>query len=727
MTARLASKTGRDLDMQWNEEMKRPRDNRQMFLRGSKPSLLGWMLLALGCKDSEVMENPMGESTETTREAPPPTRSEDEGSASDGGKASTGEVLNEATSEGTLETSATENLPTEVVDDAYLVRQGEALTIDAANGNGVLQNDRGAMGERLAAVEQTMTSVESGATIRFFGDGSLEYLPASTPIWWGEDSFVYTAINALGETGTANVRIVVSPTAIPLERIAAGVGGFAIDGDATDEYRGRVVSGAGDVNGDGYADLLVGADEADPNDAENSGRTYVVFGGTREPEVSLSRIAQGVGGFVINGETAGDGSGRSVSGADDVNGDGYPDLIIGSSVAEPGGASGSGRIYVVFGGVVDSPVLLANVAEGIGGFAILGEGFNDFLGRSVSGTGDVNGDGYADLLVGASGANPNDASDSGRSYVVFGGASESPVSLASIAEGLGGFAIDGEAATDSSGLSVSGAGDVNGDGYADLLVGAPGAANGASFSGKSYVVFGGFLESPVSLASVAAGTGGFAINGESAGDVSGLSVSGAGDVNGDGYADLLVGARDADPNGASRSGRSYVVFGGAVESPVSLVSIAVGEGGFVIDGEVADDLSGCSVSGAGDVNGDGYADLLIGAYRADPNGAASSGRSYLVFGGDLDSPVSLTSIANGIGGFAMDGEATDVESESGASVSGAGDVNGDGYTDLFVGGSGGGTSYIRRGYVIFGGDFTLSATPPNQSPRGTQSPLEVLP
>ena len=136
---------------------------------------------------------------------------------------------------------------------------------------------------------------------------------------------------------------------------------------------------------------------------------------------------------------------------------------------------------------------------------------------------------------------------------------------------------------------------------------------------------------PVNLSDVAAGTGGFVINGIDLGDLSGFSVSGAGDVNGDGLADLIVGALNADPGGNSRAGESYVVFGKADTAPVSLMDVAAGTGGFVINGIDSDDLSGWSVSGAGDVNGDGLTDLIVGAYGADPGGNTAAGESYMVF------------------------------------------------------------------------------------------------
>ncbi len=500
---------------------------------------------------------------------------------------------------------------------------------------------------------------------------------------------------------------------IELSDVASGTGGFVINGIDAFDLSGFSVSAAGDVNGDGLADLIVGAQWADANGENNAGESYVIFGKTDGTAVDLSTIASGTGGFIINGFDADDHSGVSVCGAGDVNGDDLADLIVGARDANPGGASQGGVSYVVFGKADGAAVELSAVAMGTGGFAINGVDAFDFSGFSVSGAGDVNGDELADLIVGARNANSGGNIDAGESYVVFGKADGAAVELSAVAMGTGGFVINGIDAYDSSGISVSGAGDVNGDGLADLIVGADRAdPGGRGYAGESYVVFGKASGTAVELSVVASGTGGFVINGINGsggggelppvGDRSGGSVSGAGDVNGDGLADLIIGAREADPGGDSLAGESYVVFGKADGTAVELSAIVSGTGGFVINGIDPSDRSGSSVSGAGDVNGDGLADLIVGAWAASPGGDSRAGESYLVFGKADGTPVELSTIASGTGGFVING--IDVADYSGISVSEAGDVNGDGLADLIIGAERadpGGDSFSGESYVVF--------------------------
>lgn len=198
---------------------------------------------------------------------------------------------------------------------------------------------------------------------------------------------------------------------------------------------------------------------------------------------------------------------------------------------------------------------------------------------------------------------------------------------------LQGFIINGIASGDLSGYSVSNAGDINGDGIDDLVIGASGSGINGNVSGQSYVVFGssnGFV--PIINLSTLNGSNGFTINGLAAGDQLGYSVSDAGDINGDGIDDLIIGANLASPNGVSNAGRSYVIFGSRSGFGANFnLSKLNGSNGFIINGIALGDRSSTSVSRAGDVNGDGVDDLIIGARSASPNGE-TSGQAYVVFG-----------------------------------------------------------------------------------------------
>ncbi|WP_048753219.1 integrin alpha, partial [Crocosphaera watsonii] len=338
--------------------------------------------------------------------------------------------------------------------------------------------------------------------------------------------------------------------------------------------------------------------------------------------IDLSSL-DGSNGFVLNGIDEFDISGFSVSSAGDFNGDGFDDILIGARDADPNG--NAGESYIVFGkaGGFDGSFDLSSL-EGSNGFVLNGIDAFDRSGISVSSAGDVNGDGFDDILIGAFEADPNGNSSAGESYVVFGkvGGFSSSFDLSSL-DGSNGFVLNGIDASDRSGISVSSAGDVNGDGFDDILIGAFTAdPNGNSFAGESYVVFGkaGGFDGSFDLSSLD-GSNGFALNGIERFDLSGRSVSSAGDVNGDGFDDILIGASTADPNGNREAGESYVVFGkaGGFSSIIDLSSLD-GSNGFILNGIDRYDDSGYSVSSAGDVNGDGFDDVIIGARFADPAG-----------------------------------------------------------------------------------------------------------
>ena len=352
--------------------------------------------------------------------------------------------------------------------------------------------------------------------------------------------------------------------------------------------------------------------------------------------IELSSL-NGIYGFRIKGETTNDYHGSTVASAGDINGDGFDDIIVGSAFASPDPSRlYTGASYVIFGTASGFAADFdLGTLNGSNGFQINGELFADFAGFLVGSAGDVNGDGFDDIIVGAYGADPNGHSRAGATYIVFGKDSGFPADLElSTLDGTNGFQINGEAQNDYSGYFATSAGDINADGYDDVIIGARFAdPNGLNNAGASYVVYGSGSAFPAVLnLSGLNGTNGFQINGEFEGDRSGIAAASAGDVNGDGLDDLVIGAYYAGPNGRN-SGSAYVVFASASGFPANFeLSSINGTNGFKVNGEGEFDGAGISVAPAGDVNGDGFADVFIGAYEARPNGVFRAGAGYVVFG-----------------------------------------------------------------------------------------------
>jgi hypothetical protein len=387
-----------------------------------------------------------------------------------------------------------------------------------------------------------------------------------------------------------------------------GTNGFVVTSSPSSCF-GCAVGTAGDVNGDGKDDLVVGA-PGWSTAAGDPGAAYVIFGQSNFPSSFSVDTLNGANGFVIYGDT--DRLGFSVNTAGDINGDGKTDLVLGAPFTY---SNQNGAAYVIFGQSSFPPFFNLSTLNGTNGFVVNGLDSRSRLGRSVNTAGDINGDGKADLVLGA----PLQG-NGGRTYVIFGQSSFPPSFDLFTLNGTNGFWVGGISPQDRSGFSVSAAGDVNGDGKDDLVLGDPSTY---SSRGAAYMIFGqNSFPSSFNLSTLN-GANGFVVYGIEPDSCSfGESVSAAGDINRDGKADIVVGGWCFDPTGAA-----YVIFGQSSFPASFNISTLNGTNGFIVRGISRGDGLGESVSTAGDMNGDGKDDIVLGAPRA----SYYAGVNYVIF------------------------------------------------------------------------------------------------
>lgn len=430
--------------------------------------------------------------------------------------------------------------------------------------------------------------------------------------------------------------------------------GFLLHGADIDDYLGMTVDLSGDLNGDGYDDVVVIASHDDTG-ASDGGTAYVIWGqaGSTRADVNVSVmtsadgfriLAQEAGNFLGNTTVISPQNSQFVDADGDFNGDGFDDLLLGHGASDNDGDD-SGLVYVIFGqtGATRGDVNLSSL--GTEGFKITtGGAAAAHLGHSVQFLGDFNGDGLNDIVVGAP-LSDQVAGDAGQAYVVFGHAGPyNGINLMTLGSAEG-FRISTSDGVSWLGGSVSGS-DVNGDGLTDLLVGNLASDEVATDAGSVIVVYGRAAADygNLSVGAIPAGEG-YTIFGEGGADSFGHAVEGAGDVNGDGIGDLLVSSWE-DDEGGNDAGAAWVVYGktGTARTGIELSTLSSIDG-FKIIGDEAVDYFG-RTNAVGDINGDGYDDMIVSSALGN-NTAADAGEINVIWGKDFLSAVDADLVGTG--------------------------------------------------------------------------------
>lgn len=473
------------------------------------------------------------------------------------------------------------------------------------------------------------------------------------------------------------------------------------NGASNDDRFGVSVAVLGDVNGDGFKDVLIGA-SADDTTAENAGAAYLYLG-------TNSGFPSSVNASLASAKLTGPGVvntnfGINVAGIGDINGDGISDFAVGANQASSDSLKFNGNVFIFFGRKSGfNGTIQASSADLI----VKGNEMFQYVGTSISSAGDFNKDGLGDFLIGNTIFNgPGAPSGQGAAYLFLGKASfPASISVAGANTKLH------NPGSNNFGISVSGIGDINADGYSDIAIGAP---NQNYTIGRAYVILG--RSEAMGAVALAQTVAAYVFDGESTGSYFGSNVSGGGDINNDGYADFTIGATGYSSAGARSRGSSYVFYGGAGSSPLGIGTTLATVPHVKFEGDNAFDNFSQSATFLGDINNDGIGDTAYTAHGSDQV-ELNGGKLYLVAGALLPIP-SISSITPAT---AYSFAGTVKQGSLGNSTSGPIDSNKNSSVEVLVGAPGQGSP--GSAYLI---EFTkllaVSVVTPTPTPTATPTP-----